>query len=89
MPETLSRSDHLRLAALQAASRASSSDVPTSGLLSRAAQIETWLLTGVSVYTPIVGQQVGVEGLSVLVAGDRLNPQTAAALHEAAQAVLA
>lgn len=93
MSDVLSRADHLRCVAVQAASRIppppDGRGMSTSGLLSRAAQIETWLSTGVSVSVPVVGQQVGVEGLSVLAAGRRLTPELAQRLHDAVERVVA
>lgn len=82
--------DETRIAALDAACRISEEGTSTSGVLSRASQIETYLRTGLIRTGPSweSGVEIGVEGVSVLVRGE-LSPVVVEDLRLSVKQVLA
>jgi len=90
MPE-LSSTQHMRCVALEAAGRIAESGMPTSGLLSRAYQCETYLVSGRIRTGPrwMTATEVGFDGVSVLVEAEELDVDQAAAVGQAVKAVLA
>lgn len=75
----------VRVEALTLACRVVPPGDPTGHFLSTARQFETYLVTGLSQTGPRnqQGAQVGREGLSVLVDGERLSPATVDAIRQA------
>lgn len=86
----LSAGLRVRIAALQGAGQCVEPGTPTSTLLSRASQCETYLLTGLVRTGPRweSGAEVGVEGVSVMVYGPGLTPEQLEGIGLAVRAVL-
>lgn len=89
--QDLSSAEHMRCVAVEAASRCVEPGTPTSGLLSRSQQIESYLTTGLfrTGARGASGVQVGYEGVSVLVDAECLTPEQAAAIGAFTKSVLA
>jgi hypothetical protein len=86
----LSYDERIRIASLEAASRVADPGTPTSGLLSRASQCETYIRTGLIRTGPkwLAGAEVGVERVSVMVEGPELDPADVEAVAKAVRSVL-
>lgn len=89
--QDLSSAEHMRCVAVEAASRCVEPGTPTSGLLSRSQQIESYLATGLfrTGARGASGVQVGYEGVSVLVDAEALTLERAQAVAGAVREVLA
>lgn len=86
----LSHDERIRVASLEAAGRVAEPGTPTSGLLSRASQCETYVRTGL-IRTGgkwLSGAEVGWGGVSVMVEAEGLSAVVAARVREAVKAVL-
>jgi hypothetical protein len=90
MSDQITPAEHRRCVALEAAGRCAEPGMTTSGLLSRAFQCETYLVTGLIRTGPKWqnAAEVGTEHVSVMVEGPDLQPSVLADVARAVRAVL-
>ncbi len=90
MSDQLTPAEHMRCVALEAAGRCAQPGATTSGLLSRAFQCETYLLTGLIRTGPKwqSAAEVGTEGVSVMVEGPDLTREQLEGIGLAVRAVI-
>lgn len=90
MSDQLTSAQHMRCVALEAAGRCAEPGMTTSGLLSRAYQCETYIVSGRIRTGPrwLTGTEVGCDDVSVMIEAPDLKPETISAVRDAVQAAL-